>query len=59
LANIRVIFENNREPAAEIAKKNCGTRISPMFDLFGIREEQGGRFDPISEPAFCVPGARK
>jgi hypothetical protein len=28
LANIRVIFENNSEPAAKSVKKTCGTGIS-------------------------------
>jgi hypothetical protein len=27
LANIRVFFENNSDPAAETAKKTCGTGI--------------------------------
>ena len=41
LANIRVIFGKNREPAAENVKKPCGTMTFRICDYFHIREEQG------------------
>ena len=44
LANIRVIFENNSEPAVKNARKTCGTGVSGILRQFGIREEQGACF---------------
>src|SRR6266404_8202136 len=41
LANIRVIFENNSEPAAGNSENTCGTGISLIFRQFDIREKQG------------------
>ena len=41
LANIRVIFEKNSEPAAESVKKACSTGISLILRQFDIREKQG------------------
>src|SRR5665647_2043525 len=41
LANIRVIFENNSEPAVASVKNACSTGISRILLQFDIREEQG------------------
>src|SRR6266436_2036663 len=41
LANIRVIFEKNSEPAGENSEKPCSTCISPTSRQFDIREKQG------------------
>jgi hypothetical protein len=41
LANIRVIFENNSEPAAENSKNTCSTGISRTSREFDNREKQG------------------
>ena len=42
LANIRVIFENNSEPAAKKAERPCGAGTSDHRANFDIREKQGG-----------------
>src|SRR5712671_1776337 len=53
LANIRVIFENNSEPAAESVKKACSTGISRISHQFDIREEQGAPNCPNTERALA------
>jgi predicted phage terminase large subunit-like protein len=53
LANIRVIFENNSEPAAESVKKACSTGISRISHQFDIREEQGAPNCPYTERAIA------
>jgi hypothetical protein len=52
LANIRVIFENNSEPAAKSVKKTCGTGISLILRQFHIREEQGAAHCRYTEAAL-------
>ncbi len=42
LANIRVIFENNSDPAAKKAKRPCGAGTSDHRANFDNREKQGG-----------------
>ena len=42
LANIRVIFENNSEPAVEKCQKPCGAGTSDHRANFDNREKQGG-----------------
>src|SRR5712672_916582 len=59
LANIRVIFENNREPAAKSVKKTCGTGISLILRQFDIREEQGAPNCRNTERAFDELGGGK
>src|SRR6266404_7753930 len=59
LANIRVIFENNSEPAAKSVKKNCGTGISLILRQFDIREEQGAHNCRNTERAFDELGGGK
>jgi hypothetical protein len=41
LANIRVILENNSEPAGENSKNTCSTGISRTSRQFDNREKQG------------------
>src|ERR1700682_3920972 len=53
LANIRVIFQNNSEPAAESVKKACSTGISRISHQFDIREEQGAPNCPNTERALA------
>src|SRR6266404_5609528 len=59
LANIRVIFENNSEPAAKSVKKTCGTGISLILRQFDIREEQGVPNCRNTERAFDELGGGK
>jgi predicted phage terminase large subunit-like protein len=59
LANIRVIFENNSEPAAKSVKKTCGTGISLILRQFDIREEQGAPNCRNTERAFDELGGGK
>src|SRR5260370_16553000 len=58
-ANIRVIFENNSEPAAKSVKKTCGTGISLILRQFDIREEQGAPNCRNTERAFDELGGGK
>jgi len=59
LANIRVIFENNSEPAAKSVKKTCGKGISLILRQFDIREEQGAPNCRNTERAFDELGGAK
>src|SRR5258705_11000939 len=59
LANIRVIFENNSEPAAKSVKKTCGTGILLILRQFDIREEQGAPNCRNTERAFDELGGGK
>jgi hypothetical protein len=53
LANIRVIFENNSEPADENSKNACSTGIFRTSRQFDIREEQGAPNCPNTERALA------
>ena len=52
LANIRVIFGKNREPAAENVKNACSTRTLRNSDISisGRNREPGGPVSPTSHP---------
>jgi hypothetical protein len=58
LANIRVIFEKNSEPAAESVKKACSTGISLILRQFYIREKQGAPKSRNTERASNELGRR-
>src|SRR3984893_7802491 len=58
LANIRVIFEKNSEPAAESVKKACSTGISLILRQFDIREKQGAPKSRNTERASNELGRR-
>jgi hypothetical protein len=49
LANIRVIFDKNREPVAKNVRKACGTATFRISDYFNIREEQGAWLPGITD----------
>jgi hypothetical protein len=49
LANIRVIFDKNREPVAKNVRKACGTATLRISDYFNIREEQGAWLPGITD----------
>jgi hypothetical protein len=49
LANIRVIFDKNREPVAKNVRKACGTVTLRISDYFNIREEQGAWLPGITD----------
>ena len=49
LANIRVIFDKNREPVAKNVRKACGTATFRISDYFNIREEQGAWLPAITD----------
>jgi hypothetical protein len=57
LANIRVIFENNSEPAAENVKKACSPTIFRISGDPNIREEQGALFGRITDRRFGELGS--